>query len=607
MAEAGLASSPDPEAIRNAAAPAWDLQDLYAGKDDPEIARDLDLAKEEVAAFSATLEGRVVEIATGAGGAEALEGAIARYEAIRERLGKLASYAGLLYAANTADPAIAKFYGDLQGRLSVLRTGLIFFGLELNAIPDESFDALIRAEALSRYRPWLLDLRKEKPHELSPDLEKLLHEKHLTGRDAWVRFYEEAQTRLKVAIAGEQVSLEVALDRLSDPSQETRKAAGEAVAEALGATVSVPTTVLNTIAKDCEIEDRWRGFEDVADHRHLQNRVERSLIDALTEAVTSSYADIPHRYYRWKAAQLGMDQLNYWDRNAPLPEAETREIPWGEARATVLGAYRRFSPEMAAIAQRFFDRGWIDAEMRDGKAPGAFSHSAVPSVHPYVFLNYQGKPRDVMTLAHELGHGVHQVLAADQGLLLSDTPLTLAETASVFGEMLTFRSLLAGASDDRERRILLASKLEDMINTVVRQIAFYAFERRFHLARREGELTSEDIGAIWMGVQAESLGPAIRLNPGYETYWSYIPHFVHTPFYVYAYAFGDCLVNALYASFEAAEDGFQAAYLDMLRAGGSKHHTELLAPFRLDASDPAFWNRGLDLMRRMMDDLEALS
>jgi oligoendopeptidase F len=329
-------------------------------------------------------------------------------------------------------------------------------------------------------------------------------------------------------------------------------------------------------------------------------------VAALVEAVRGSFPRLSHRYYAIKAKWFGKDKLDHWDRNAPVPQEETRIVPWQEAKITVLKAYAGFAPEMSNIAERFFDRRWIDAPVRPGKAPGAFSHPTVPSVHPYVLVNYQGKTRDVMTLAHELGHGVHQVLAAEQGPLLSRTPLTLAETASVFGEMLTFQSVLNQTKEPEKRKALLAQKVEDMLNTVVRQIAFYMFERKIHIERRSGELTADRIGEIWLEVQGESLGPAIRLGPGYETFWTYIPHFIHSPFYVYAYAFGDCLVNSLYARYREAEQGFAEKYFSMLKAGGSKHHKELLAPFGLDASDPSFWQKGISVIEGFIEEIEAL-
>jgi oligoendopeptidase F len=417
--------------------------------------------------------------------------------------------------------------------------------------------------------------------------------------------FDETLSSLRFEVEGESLPIEPTLNRLVDPDAARRKAAADALAVTFKANLRLFTHITNVLAKDKAIADEWRGFKDVADARHLSNRVERAVVEALVAAVHDAYPRLSHRYYALKAGWLGKDRLDHWDRNAPLETSE-RRIGWDEARDTVLSAYGAFSPEMAAIARPFFERNWIDAPTRPGKATGAFAHPTVPSVHPYVLLNYQGKTRDVMTLAHELGHGVHQVLAAKQGLLMSQTPLTLAETASVFGEMLTFRRLLDAAKDKRERKIMLASKVEDMLNTVVRQIAFYSFERAVHLERRNGELTADRLGAIWMQVQSESLGPAITLGPGYETFWTYIPHFIHSPFYVYAYAFGDCLVNSLYAVYERAESGFQEKYFAMLRAGGTKRHKELLAPFGLDASDPGFWQMGLSVIAGLIDELEAL-
>ena len=459
---------------------------------------------------------------------------------------------------------------------------------------------------LGHYRPWLEDLRKEKPYQLEDRLEQLFHEKAVTGRGSWNRLFNETMTSLRFEVDGEKLSLEPTLNLLLDPDETKRRHAAEALSRVFKENLRLFTLITNTLAKDKEISDRWRGFVDVADSRHLANRVEREVVDALVSAVREAYPRLSHRYYALKAKWLGKERLPYWDRNAPLPEEPTQNIGWDQARSTVLKAYGDFSPRMADIAGDFFAKRWIDAPVREGKSPGAFSHPTVPSAHPYILLNYQGKPRDVMTLAHELGHGVHQVLANAQGPLMAPTPLTLAETASVFGEMLTFRALLDQAPSQRERRALLAAKVEDMINTVVRQIAFYSFERKVHIERREGELTSERLGEIWLEVQRESLGPAIDLKTGYENFWSYIPHFVHSPFYVYAYAFGDCLVNSLYAVYEKADKGFADRYLDMLAAGGTKHHKELLKPFGLDASDPQFWSMGLKIIEGLIDELEAM-
>jgi oligoendopeptidase F len=587
--------------------PEWDLTDLYASMEDPVFARDLEAAEEECKSFAQAYRGTLQALLDGKEPEQALTAAIRRYEALEDRLGRIISFAGLVYAGDTTDPKRAKFYGDAQERLTAASSDLLFFQLELNRLDDARLAKASAKEPLAHYRPWLEDIRKEKPFQLDDKIEQLFHEKSVTSRAAWNRLFDETISSLKFKVSGEELTLEPTLNKLQDSDEGVRKAASDALAATLGANGRIFTLITNTLAKDKEIADRWRGFEDVADSRHLANRVEREVVDALVAAVREAYPRLSHRYYALKARWFGVTALNHWDRNAPLPEVPQATIGWTDARRTVLDAYAGFSPRMADIARRFFDESWIDAPVRPGKAPGAFAHPTVPSAHPYVLLNYQGRPRDVMTLAHELGHGVHQVLAAPNGALMAPTPLTLAETASVFGEMLTFRALLAKTEDPVARKAMLAAKVEDMINTVVRQIAFYSFEREVHTRRVSGELTTEQLGEIWLEVQRESLGPAIRLGPGYETYWSYIPHFIHSPFYVYAYAFGDCLVNSLYGVYENASEGFAERYLAMLAAGGTKHHTELLAPFGLDARDPAFWQIGLSLIERMIVELEGFA
>lgn len=586
--------------------PVWNLADLYSSPDAPEVKADLALAGDAAADFNKRYKGQVAALAaSGSGGAE-LAHAIGLYEEIEDRLGRLISYAGLLYAQDNTNPAHAKFYGDIQERVTTISTDLLFFALELNRLDDDTLASALKDPALAHYGPWLRDLRAMRPYQLSDELETLLHEKSVTGHAAWNRLFDETMARLPFDVGGKPLPLEAALHRLSEKDRAKREEAAHSLARTFKSNLPLFTLVTNTLAKDKEIEDRMRGFEDIAQSRHIANRVEPEVVAALVDAVRRSYPDLSHRYYAMKAKWLGLKRLEYWDRNAPLPQSDDAVISWRQARDMVLDAYRGFTPEMADIAQHFFEKGWIDAPMRQGKASGAFAHPTVPSAHPYVLVNFQGKTRDVMTLAHELGHGVHQVLAAKQGPLMADTPLTLAETASVFGEMLTFRKLLAGATDKERRKAMLASKVEDMLNTVVRQTAFYTFERRIHTARREGELTSEDICNIWMDVQGESLGPAINLGAGYETYWCYISHFIHAPFYVYAYAFGDCLVNSLYAVYENAQEGFAERYFEMLSAGGTLRHKELLAPFGLDASDPAFWDKGLSMIRRFIDELEEM-
>ena len=515
-------------------------------------------------------------------------------------------YAGLVHSGNTVDPARAKFYADVQERITAASTHLLFFTLELNRLDDAALETAMREPALAHYRPWIEDLRKEKPYQLEDRIEQLFHEKSQSGYTAWNRLFDQTISALRFKVGGNELAIEPTLSLLQDRSAAKRKAAAQAMAKTFKANERTFALITNTLAKDKEISDRWRGFADVADERHLSNRVEREVVDALVAAVRAAYPQLSHRYYALKAKWFGKKRLPHWDRNAPLPQVPMRTVPWNEAKDTVLAAYRAFSPKIADIAAQFFTKHWIDAPVRLGKAPGAFSHPTTPSAHPYVLVNYQGKPRDVMTLAHELGHGVHQVLAAPNGALMAPTPLTLAETASVFGEMLTFRKLLAATRNKKERKAMLAAKAEDMINTAVRQIAFYTFERAVHTERKNGELTAERIGELWLDVQRESLGPAIELKPGYETFWCYVPHFIHSPFYVYAYAFGDCLVNSLYAVYENAAEGFAERYLAMLAAGGTKRYSELLAPFGLDAHDPAFWQRGLGVIERIIDELERL-
>ena len=585
--------------------PEWNLSDLYASTEDPAIARDIERSTAEASRIKQSYQGKLAGLASDGA---ALAEAIAAYERLSDALGKLGSYAGLLYAANQTDPARAKFYGDISEKLTTISTDLIFFELELNQIDEAALEGAIKVPALARYKPWIEDLRKEKPYQLTEKIEQLFTEKSQTGRGAFSRLFSETMTGLRFDVAGEEgpLALEATLNLLSDPAEPRRHAASDALAKVFKDNIRLFTLITNTLAKDKEISDRWRGFKDVADSRHLANRVEAPVVDALVESVRQSYPRLSHRYYAMKAKWLGMDRMSHWDRNAPLPDKPEQVFTWREAEDIVLKAYGAFAPDMAGIAKEFFDKGWIDAPLREGKTQGAFSAATVPSVHPYVLMNYQGKPRDVMTLAHELGHGVHQMLARDQGALLAPTPLTLAETASVFGEMLTFRALLAETKSPREKKAMIAGKVEDMLNTVVRQIAFYNFERKVHQARRQGELTSDQLNQFWMEVQSESLGPAIELKPGYEVFWTYIPHFINSPFYVYAYAFGDCLVNSLYGLYREAHPGFVDKYFDLLKAGGSKHHSELLAPFGLDAADPEFWSKGLKVIEGMIDELEAM-
>ena len=582
--------------------PEWDLSDLYASEDAAELQADLTWLKQSCIDFSYDYEGKLAQL-----NADEMLKAVERYEAIDIIAGRIMSFAGLRYYQLTTDPERAKFMSDMQDKLTEHTTKLVFYGLEFNRLDEEALSKLLSQNtALARYKPVFDRMRAMKPYQLSDEMEKFLHDQSVVGATAWNRLFDETIASLVFTIDGEDLPLEAATNELSEQDRDTREAAAREIARVLRENTSLFARVHNTLAKDKEIEDRWRKMPTPQTGRHLSNHVEAEVVEALRNAVVAAYPKLSHRYYALKAKWLGLETMQVWDRNAPLPIEDDKLVDWTAAQEMVLSAYAEFSPEMAEIAKQFFTKSWIDAAVKPGKAPGAFAHPTVTTVHPYVMLNYLGKPDDVMTLAHELGHGVHQVLAAQQGELLSSTPLTLAETASVFGEMLTFRKLLAAAKTPQERKVLLAGKVESMINTVVRQIAFYDFECKLHAARGEGELTPDQINAIWMSVQGESLGPVFEFMDGYETFWSYIPHFVHSPFYVYAYAFGDGLVNALYAVYEEGDPEFQAKYFDMLRAGGSKHHTELLAPFGLDASDPKFWDKGLSMISAMIDELEAM-
>ncbi|MEJ0070290.1 MAG: M3 family oligoendopeptidase [Pseudomonadota bacterium] len=600
-APADAAASPVPAGALGAL-PEWDLTDLYPGMASPEFEADLATARAEATALAERYRGQLASL-DGAG----LAAAVRAYEVLDERLSRIMSFAQLVHAGDVMDNAIGRFYQSTQERVTEISSITLFFGLELNRIEDAVMARQLADPALAHYAPWIRDSRAYRPHQLSDEVEQVLHEKHVVGRAALVRLFDETMAHLRIPYDGRELTETEILDLMVDKDRTVRRDASKAFGRTLAKEVRNFALVTNMLAKDKEIEDRWRKFPRPISGRNLSNKVEDDVVDALVGAVTENYGRLSHRYYALKARWFGVDRLDYWDRNAPLPEASDRLIPWDEARRIVLDAYGAFSPDLAAVGKRFFEHRWIDAPARPGKSPGAFAHPTVPAAHPYLLLNYQGKVRDVMTLAHELGHGVHQVLAAGaQGHFLSDTPLTLAETASVFGEMLTFQALLKAETEPIRRKVMLASKVEDMLNTVVRQIALHSFEAKVHAERGDGELSPDRLAEIWLEVQTASLGPALRFDEDYGHFWAYIPHFIHSPFYVYAYAFGDCLVNSLYAVYQNAEQGFAQKYLDMLRAGGSKHHGALLAPFGLDAGDKSFWARGLDVVAGMIDELERL-
>lgn len=586
---------------KTAPLPEWDLNDFYSGVDSPNIARDTARAGDLCDAFAKDYGGKVENLP-----GEAFGRAIARFEEIQELLGKLGSYAQLVFSRQQTDPATGQFYQNMQETITACATKILFFTLAINKIDDAAMAEKLRHASVAKYAPWLRDVRTFRPYQLSDELERMLVEKNVAGGSAWIRLFDETLASMRFKVGQKKLTDAEAFDLLSSKDPQARKKAALSIGDTLKGASSTFTLITNTLAKDKEIEDRWRGFKRPIASRNVSNFIEDAVVDALIETVRANYPKLSHRYYTLKAQWFGKKQLEYWDRNAPLPFDADRKYSWQEAEELVLTSYRNFSPQLAEAGKRFFDKNWIDAPVKPGKTSGAFSHPTVPSVHPYILMNFQGKTRDVMTLAHELGHGVHQVFSAKQGALMADTPLTLAETASVFGEQLTFREMVRRETNAKRRKAMIAAKVEDMLNTVVRQIAFCRFEILLHDARKTSELTAEQISELWMQVQGESLGPAIKLHGNYRYFWSYIPHFIHSPFYVYAYAFGDCLVNSLYAVYEHGKvKDFQQKYLTMLEAGGTLHYKELLAPFGLDATRPDFWQQGLDIIGGLIDELES--
>ncbi len=579
--------------------PQWDLSDLYDGRDSPRLEADLREVDEAARRFAAAHAGRLAAMP----GAE-LAAAIAEYERMDEVLGRVMSYAQLLFSGDGTDAALGQFYQTMSERVTAISAHLLFFTLELNRVEDAVLEEKLRDPALAHWGPFLRDLRVFRPHQLSDEVEKLLHEKEVTGRAAWSRLFDETTAGMRIELDGENRTLSDVLNRLSDRDRARREAAGHAIGTAFQDRIKLFGLITNTLAKDKEILDTWRRYPRPGSARNRANMVEDEVVDALVTAVTADYGRLSHRYYAMKAKWLGLEKLQHWDRNAPLPEDDDRAIGWDEARARVLGAYEGFDPELGRIGRQFFDKPWIDARLRPGKSGGAFAHPTVPSAHPYILMNFHGRTRDVMTLAHELGHGVHQVMAARQGYFMSGTPLTLAETASVFGEMLTFRALLDAETDPGGGASCWPPRWRTCSTRWCARPRSTASRPGCTTRAAAASCCPRTSARIWLDVQTESLGPAFEFAPEYSVFWAYVPHFVHSPFYVYAYAFGDCLVNALYATFRDGHPGFQRKYLDMLRAGGTLRHKELLAPFGLDASDPAFWRRGLDVVSGFIDELE---
>ena len=581
--------------------PVWDLKEFYKTIDDPQIALDLTSILKRAKDFQAQFQAKLSSLS----GAE-LAKAIQIYEKISEDLDLIICFAQLHHAIALDDPKTGQFYQSIQEKYTEIVGFFLFFTLELNKIEDSILEKQKKDKDLEYYGPWLRDLRIFKPHQLSDDLEQYGLDKSITSHNAWIRLFNETIASLRFPFQGKDLSSTEIFLYMTNPDRKIREEAAHCVAKVFADNGRLFAHIYNTLIKDKDIEDRQRSYANPMSSRNLSNFVEDEVVNTLIDSVKDYYPKLAHRYFKMKAKWLGLSKLAYWDRNAPLRQDAEKIYTWEEATKIVLDAYARFSPELAAIGKEFFDKNWIDAKVRKGKDSGAFAHPMVPKAHPFIMMNFQGKTRDIMTLAHELGHGIHQVLAARQGPLLCQTTLTLAETASVFGEMLTFQSLLDQTKDKDQKKLLLASKIEDMLNTVVRQIAFCDFEKAVHEKRKNQELTIEDFGQIWMEKQSQSLGPSFDFDPEYHIFWAYIPHFIHTPFYVYAYAFGDCLVNSLYETYLKKPDGFVAKYNQLLASGGIHHHKEALAPFGLDASDKNFWKRGLSVVESYIDQLEEL-
>lgn len=576
----------------------WNLEDLYP--DEAALEADLARADEAAAALAERYRGRLAELDP-----EAFAEAMAALEDVQDRLGRAYTYAYLAWSTDTEDAARGALLQKVREAYTQTGQRLLFFDVEWARMEEAPAAALLRAEATARYRHYLELARLRREHVLSEAEERVLAEKAVTGRSAWSRFFDETLGAARFDFRGERLPEQAVLARLHDPERSVRREAALSLTEGLERLSRPLTYVFNTLLAEKASTDRLRGYPHWLASRNLDNEISDEAVEALVEAVTSRY-DLAQRYYRLKARLLGLEgEMMDYDRYAPLGEAE-RRVGWDEARQIVLEAYGAFHPEMGSIAQKFFDGRWIDAPATAGKRGGAFSHGAVPSAHPYILLNYTGRLRDVQTLAHELGHGVHQYLSREQGLFHADTPLTTAETASVFGEMLTFERLLEGETDPQARLAMLLQKIDDSMATVFRQVTMNRFEARIHAHRRqEGELTAEDFGRHWMETQRPMFGDALTLGEHYARWWSYIPHFVHTPGYVYAYAFGELLVLALYARYREGQEGFAEGYLELLRAGGSDWPHALVGRLGVDLQDPRFWQQGLSAIEGLIAEAEA--
>ena len=580
--------------------PVWNLKDLYESPKAKNLNNDLNQLRRITKKFEKKYTYKITKLSP-----SQLLKAIIELENIDIKIDKIMSYAHLLVAEDGNNEKNKIFYQQMQEQITNIASSIVFFSLELNEVSDAKLNKIYADKKLEPYKNWIKNIRKFKPYQLDVKTEKLLQEKSITSRSAWVRLFDDTIASLKFPFKGKNLSSAEIFNFLSDKKESNRKKSAEVVSSVLKDNISLFTSITNNLAKDKSINDKWRGLPSPVSSRNLSNVVEDEVVEALTETIKENYPKIAHRYYKIKAKWFKKKSLMYWDRNAPLPFQSQSVYSWRDAKRIVSDAYSNFDKRAGDIVNKFFDNSWIHAPVIAGKSPGAFAASTVPSAHPFILVNYQGKARDIATLAHELGHGIHQYLAGrKQTYFNSSTPLTLAETASVFGEMLTFKSLLSITTKENERKGLLANKVEDMLNTVVRQIAFFEFEKRIHDQRKIKELSVNEICKIWIDVQKQSLGPSIKFNDDYKYFWSYIPHFIHSPFYVYAYAFGDCLVNSLFNVYESKLPKFEDKYITLLESGGSNTYDKLLKPFGLNPKKKDFWQKGVNVIESLIDQLE---
>ncbi len=584
--------------------PRWDLTDLYAGIDSPELKNDIKTAQETSVIFCEKYKGNLASLSPDEFGMS-----IKEYEKISETMTNFYIYSYLLQSTNLKDAEILKFYQSIREKYTEIEKNTLFYGLEINKLSDEQLNEFQKSPVVKKYKSWLDSVLAKREYQKIEEIEKVLADKEITSSSAFIRLYDETLASLKFELNGEPLTKTEISNKTLDNDASVRLDAFKEMARVLGENKHIFTIVTNTLAKDKQIIDELRGYKKPITSRNISNQIEDEVVDCLVDTAVKNYRNIPHRYYKLKSDWLGVEKIHYADRNAPLPDIEERKYTWEEAKKIVIDAYSEFSPEFAAIGKKFFDNDWIDVPSYEGKQGGAYAMPCMPSKHPYLLLNFEGNLKDVYTLAHELGHGLHQYLAKEQGVLMFDSPITFAETASIFGEMLVFKHILKKEKDPKQRFAIIEDKVGSMINSVFRQIAFHNFETQVHNNRRkDGEISYDKLNEMWTKVQDDALGANVINDDATSNQWARIPHFIHTPFYVYGYAFGDCLVNSLYKAYEEGKvDKFSEKYMEMLAKGGTERHKELLAPFGLDATQGDFWQKGMDVVADMVSELEVLT